>query len=92
MLKGGYQIINLDGVNFKNSTPINVKGIHDTIEGTRKQIMLSGITYTDIEQRDMFVNFKNSSGTFTGNITLYSGEATITIGSDDNVTITIKKA
>lgn len=88
MTKGGYQIIDLLETVFTSGSGVTIAGIYDKIEGTRKQILISGFSISGIEQRDQFVNFSLSSTTFTATVVCYSGNHTLTISDDDVVTFT----
>lgn len=56
MLKGGYQIIDLNGVNHVIGSDATVhKGIYDKIKNTRKPIFLSGVRVGGTNYHDMFV-------------------------------------
>jgi hypothetical protein len=55
MLKGGYQIINLDGHNHTSGVGVVHEGIYDRIESTSKPILLSGIVVNDVEYHDAYI-------------------------------------
>lgn len=55
MLKGGYQIIDLENKNHEVGVGMVHEGIYDKIEGTRKAIMLSGVVLAGVEYHDVFV-------------------------------------
>lgn len=55
MTKGGYQIIDLQDKNHELDVGMVHEGIYDLIEGTRKAILLSGVTIEGVEYRDTFV-------------------------------------
>ena len=55
MNKGGYQIINLENHPATSGVGFIVEGIHSKIEGTRKPILLSGITVDDVEYHDTYI-------------------------------------
>lgn len=84
MQKGGYQIIDLKGLNFVVGTAQTVDGIYDKIEGTKKPLYVSGIQIAGVEYHDTYVDFTVSTGNFVG--TIYGKKITIT--ADDKVTIT----
>lgn len=54
MVKGGYQIINFNGVELKKGTPKQISNIYDKIEGTDKSILLSGLNVNGVDYRDIF--------------------------------------
>lgn len=45
MKTGGYQIIDLSGHNFSDGVTSYAEGVYDTLEGTRKAILVSGLEY-----------------------------------------------
>lgn len=53
MVKGGYQIINFNGVKFIKNTPMKLSNIYDKIEGTDKAILLSGLNVNGVDYRDI---------------------------------------
>ena len=55
MVKGGYQIINLDGHNHTSGVGAVHEGIYDKIEGTSKPILLSGIVINAVEYHDTYI-------------------------------------
>ena len=55
MVKGGYQIINLDGVVHNDSSAVTHEGIYERIAGTQKPIMISGINIDGVEYHDCYV-------------------------------------
>lgn len=92
MTKGGYQILDLSGIDFRIGISQYVRGAYEKLESTRKAILVSGLTVGDVEYRDMFLDFFVSNGNF---VTKFGSEVipniTITIGSsvDGNDPITI---
>lgn len=83
MKTGGYQIIDLKDVNHTTGVGMVHEGIYDKVEGTRKVIMLSGITIDDIEYKDTFVELQVNGSNFEG--TIYGKK--IVIVDTDVVTI-----
>lgn len=55
MLKGGYQIIDLENRDLRNNIGMQYEGVYDKIEGTRKPILISGLQVMGVEYHDMFV-------------------------------------
>lgn len=55
MVKGGYQIIDLNNHNHTSGVGAMHEGIYDKIEGTRKPILLSGIVVDAVEYHDTFI-------------------------------------
>lgn len=88
MTKGGYQILDLSGHNYTRGVSFFVKGAHETIEGTRKVILVSGLEVEGTEYRDAFVNFTIESGNFVGSmydVTINVGDS---VDGNDPITIT----
>ena len=54
MIKGGYQIINLENRDLRNNIGMQYEGIYELIEGTRKPILISGLRVMGVEYHDMF--------------------------------------
>lgn len=55
MVKGGYQIINLNEHAHTSGVGAIHEGIYDRIEGTRKPILLSGIVVDGVEYHDTYI-------------------------------------
>ena len=83
MLKGGYQIIDLGDVVLTTGVGTTIKGVFDTIKGTRKAILVSGYNLGGTKYHDTFVDFTVSGSDYVG--TIYG--KTITISNADLVTI-----
>ena len=85
MVKGGYQIINLDGVVHNDGSGVTHEGIYERIKGTQKPIMISGININGSDYHDCYVepNVKNSNYEFK----MYGYKVTVT--NSDVVTFTI---
>lgn len=62
MIKGGYQIINLNDHPHTTGVGAIHEGIYDKIEGTRKPILLSGIVINAVEYHDTYI-FPTVNGT-----------------------------
>lgn len=82
MKQGGYQIIDLQNLSL-SATAVNIPGVYEKIEGTRKAILLSGINIGGVEYHDTFIEVTVDSGNYIA--TVYG--KTLTITSDDNITI-----
>ena len=95
MLKGGYQIINLNDHPHTSGVGAVHEGIYDKIEGTRKPILLSGIVINTIEYHDTFifpcVNGSNYVASVGRNPTT-NQEFVINIEDTDVVTFTVATA
>ena len=83
MNKGGYQILDLKNTNFALGTGAVVAGAFETIRGTKKPILVSGIVIAGTEYHDTYVDFTVVSSAFEG--TIYGKKISIT--STDTVTI-----
>ena len=87
MNKGGYQILDLKNTNFALGTGAVVSGAFETIRGTKKPILVSGIVIAGTAYNDTYVEFtfmRVSSNTyFAGKI--YN--KLIRIALNDTVTI-----
>lgn len=55
MLKGGYQIIDLNNFDHRSNIGAMHEGIYEKIEGTHKPILLSGIVLNGTEYHDTFI-------------------------------------
>ena len=65
MSKGGYQIIDLGGVNISESPIKAFDGIYDLIEGTKDvPFMITNFKIDDIERGTFFATFFESGGNF----------------------------
>ena len=65
MNKGGYQILDLKNTNFALGTGALVAGAFETIRGTKKPILVSGIKIAAKKYNDTYVEFIAGK---TGNI------------------------
>ena len=83
MNKGGYQILDLKNTNFALGTGTVVAGAFETIKGTKKPILVSGIVIAGTEYHDTYVDFTVVSTAFEGII--YGKK--ISIANTDTVTI-----
>lgn len=81
MIKGGYQIIDLNDVNHSNDVGVIHNGVYNKIKSTRKVILLSGIVFRGIKYNDMFV-FPKYNNT---EISMKIGNIDITINENDVV-------
>lgn len=87
MNKGGYQILDLKNTNFALGTGAVVAGAFETIRGTKKPILVSGIVIAGARYNDAYVDFTIGK---TGNIIAFEGTIhgkKIKITNTDIVTI-----
>lgn len=97
MVKGGYQILDLKNVELTSGEASSFPGSYETIEGTRKAILVSGLNIGGTEYHDMFVNFVGLSSTYYGIIEYQktvgespaTGTITIAVSDSDEITATI---
>lgn len=85
MVKGGYQIINLDGVVHNYGSAVTHEGIYERIKGTQKPIMISGINIDGAEYHDCYVEPKEKGSNYEFNIYGYK----VTVTNSDVVTFKI---
>ena len=87
MNKGGYQILDLKNTNFALGTGAVVAGAFETIRGTKKPILVSGIVIAGKRYNDTYVDFTIVSA---GNSIAFEGTThgkKISITNKDIVTI-----
>ena len=87
MNKGGYQILDLKNTNFALGTGEVIAGAFDTIFGTKKPILVSGIKIAARKYNDTYVDFTAGK---TGSIIAFEGTIygkKITIAMNDTVII-----
>lgn len=83
MKQGGYHIVDFNNTAL-SAESATISGIFESIEGSlTKPILISGVILDGVEQRDCFVVPGFADGSYT--ISAYG--KTITITSDDSVTI-----
>lgn len=94
MVKGGYQIIDFGDKNHQLGVGMVHEGIYETIEGSRKALLLSGLTFEDTELHDCFAFPTVSGSNFVIPIVTYASEdiryIIITVEDTDVVTVTIQ--
>lgn len=88
MVKGGYQIINLDNVEHKQNVGVVHDGIYSKIKGTQKPIMISGINIGGFDYHDCYVKPKDVNSKYEFEMYGYK----VTINSDDVVTFEVIKS
>ena len=87
MNKGGYQILDLKNTSFALGTGEVIAGAFETIRGTKKPILVSGIVIAGKRYHDAYVDFTIGK---TGNIIAFEGTMhgkKIKITNTDIVTI-----
>lgn len=85
--KGGYKLIDLKETDFTAGTAAAVEGVYDAVENNYgKPTIVCGLVIGGVEKSDAYVNFAVSGTSYVGQ--LYA-DTTITIASDDKVTITV---
>ena len=87
MNKGGYQILDLKNKSFALGTGAVVPGAFETIRGTKKPILVSGIKIAAKKYNDTYVEFIAGK---TGNIIAFEGTMygkKISITNTDIITI-----
>lgn len=85
MVKGGYQIINLDGVVHNDGLAVTHEGIYERIAATQKPIMISGINIDGVEYHDCYVEPKVKGSNYEFKIYGYK----VTVTNSDVVTFTV---
>ena len=93
MVKGGYQIINLNNDNHTAGVGMVHEGIYDRIKATKKPILLSGIVVNAVEYHDTYI-FPCVNGTsfvaVVGRNPTTNEEIRINIEDTDVVTFSIE--
>ena len=87
MNKGGYQILDLKSKSFALGTGAVVAGAFETIRGTKKPILVSGIVIAGARYNDAYVDFTIGK---TGSVIAFEGTIhgkKIKITNTDIVTI-----
>lgn len=90
MKKGGYQIIDFDGIILEDAVGHVVDGIYEAIEGSKKVLLISGLNYNngedEFEVRDFFSTPKLQGSNFI--IQIPNTNYTLNIQDNDVVTLT----
>lgn len=88
MNKGGYQILDLKNKPLEINVGMVYEGSYDTLEGTRKPILVSGLNFEGKEYPDFWANFIVDGSTF-----LFSNdhELSLSIRVQDNDVITVNE-
>lgn len=85
MVKGGYQIINLDGVVHNDGSGVTHEGIYERINATQKPIMFSGININGVDYHDCYVEPKVKGSNYEFKIYGYK----VTVTNSDVVTFKV---
>ena len=81
--KGGYQIIDLRNKNFAGSVSFEFPGIYDSIEGTNKAILVSGLVVNGYLKHDEFASVVVAGSSYRLKVTNY----TVVVSDTDVVSI-----
>lgn len=85
MRQGGYKIINLKGINI-TSQGVKIDGIYESIKGTRKPTVLSGLVTNSTEYPDMAVLFKlDTDGSYKYSFVYNGYSIALTVTKEDVV-------
>ncbi len=87
---GGYKLIDLKGINLiPDASPVEVPGIYDLIESTRKHTIFANYVLDGVEKPERSVNLGVKNGNFEGNIGLDTNAngLNIVISPDDRVKV-----
>ena len=84
MIKGGYQIIDLENKKFRFEVGIVYEGIYESIENTTKATLISGLNVEGTQYNDVFVNLRVVGADFEG---IVNDGIKIVIRDNDVVTI-----
>lgn len=87
MLETGIQVLDLKDIDLEPDaeTAAVIKGAYETIEGTRKAILVTGLVIDGVEQHSAFLVFTVDSGNY---VAMIGNSYILTITDDDEVTIT----
>ena len=83
-MRGGYQILDLKNKNITTGVGMVFDGIYDTIEGTQKAVLVSGLQLDETEYKDTYIQLHVEGSSYLG--TIYGKN--INIQDTDVVTIT----
>lgn len=61
---GGYKIINLQNKNITTQASIKIDGIYETVESTKKPVLVENITINDFEKKPLFVQVNEDGGNY----------------------------
>lgn len=87
-VRGGYQIVDLGGLNHTFSTPVKHEKIYDVIEANfYKPCLLSGIVIEGVEYSDTYVTFFINASMYNAILpfTKNGNKITISINDEDQV-------
>lgn len=87
---GGYKLIDLKGINLvPDGSPVEVPGIYDLIESTRKHTIFANYVLDGVEKPERVVNLGVNAGNFEGTIGISTDNVglNIVISPDDRVKV-----
>lgn len=88
--KGGYQIIDLKGTPFTSGQASAVEGIAAIVANPyNKATLISGLVVGDVAYPDFFAPFIAGEDNYSTSVSIGGDEITITVESDNDVTVTI---
>lgn len=64
MSKGGYQILDFKNADIRSGITNYIPNAYETLEATRKPILLTNLMLDGLERRDAFVDFYVAQGNF----------------------------
>lgn len=83
---GGYKIIDFKHTNFQLNTPAKVEGVYEAVVKSKKTTMLTNLKYMGMDITPFIANF-DTGAPITSKTYVGVGKITITITSDDEVTV-----
>ena len=66
MIKGGYQIIDLENKKLRLDVGMVYEGIYESIENTTKATLISGLNIEGTPYNDIYINLKVDGSNFVG--------------------------
>lgn len=87
MKKGGYQILDLKNTSFTVGSSVEISGAYETIEGTDKAILVSGLVVGGKQYDDVFAEVDTNNSNYIINVYDY----TLTIMANDMVVVSLQQ-
>lgn len=87
-MTGGYQILDVTGVDFTSGVAETVKGALAKVI-SKKATMVSGLVIGGVSYPDFYAPFIASSDKMQTSVTVGDNALTITVAANDEVTVTI---